>query len=347
MPAKNRYAPPQWTVEEPKYDPETLVRGTGPGGFRLTVRDLAFMEVLLERNYLARRHIARLGTREGVGDGLGETWFPTWARANHRLLELCHMGLLARTRVTSWNHETPIGAEMAYSLTRHGFKCLCVAQYQTALDLERTWREPWRLASPRINLAHDLAALDFADAVMDALASGCGITFVSSRYLVQRVGASRIHRAPKRDTIDPDAAVIVDLDKRSEVLLLEYEESIRPNKLSEKITAYRSYFEARSWRARFPSQPRVILSVSGGSDRQRYWKNALGSTLSVAETFGAALWTVKDQLWVVAEEDWRMGQLSWSTSHAEVRPLTALCAEDGVHPQFGFDHLLRDPLTVR
>jgi hypothetical protein len=140
--------------------------------------------------------------------------------------------------------------------------------------------------------------------------------------------------------------LIVDLDQRSEVLLLEYEESARRNRLAAKITAYRSYFEAGSWKVRFPSQPRVVFSVSTSADRQRYWKRPIDGFLATADTFGASLWTIKEQLWVVAEKDWRQGELARSMLDPGVRPLVAVCRDGDDRARVEFGHLLLDPLNL-
>lgn len=304
MAAKRRWVVPVWEEQAGAHTPEELVSGTGPAGLRLTVRDLNILESLLDRNYLATRHLVRRGEADG---------FPDRRKASERMSRLVAEGLVARAKVPAWNGDSPTAWEYAYCLTERGLDCLRLDGREAAERIVGRWSPPFRRNSDKINLDHELAVADLCEAITAAFPAGSLAFWVGSRSLVQRTGRGPLHQLVERSHVHPDAAVLVLVEGGMEVILVEYEESFRPDRFAERIGAYVAYFERKDWKTRYPlaREPRVVISVSTRADRQRYSSSPFQHALSVADRLAPKLWAVSRNLYLMAEEEWRRGDLGF------------------------------------
>lgn len=277
-----RRIPARWEIQPPRHSVEEVWAGTGD--FRLVPRDYAALSALFERNFSTTKQMEMFSS-EGVG-------------AN-RLTRLWREGLVARIPVPRMVRGEVNGRAFAYSLTAFGLECLIAGGHRDATERQGSWRPPYITNANRSNVLHDLAVGDLCNGIVryfgeNAISAG----WKGARDAVQK--ANPMVAGGQTFILAPDAAVTL---ATADTLLIEYEESLRPDSFGERLANYQRYFEHRLWESEYLKAPKVLISASEVADRQRYWSHPFDEALKMA-TVAVKLYT---HVYLVKEEAWRVG----------------------------------------
>lgn len=295
----------RWEAKPPRHTLLELMQGTRT--FRLNPgRDEDLFETLLEHGYLATRHL--LYEEFGL--------FPSRQEALRRLAKLWDHGFLARTRVSARPQPAvaadpalPLerGWEYAWTLTAFAFEALQTWHNEVAQEFDG-WKPPYLAASKRNNVIHQVAVADLVIGLRRYLWETRRLRsrWIPAYRAVQRLD-SILGRAGRGDGfLSPDAIVLVAGPDAMDVLLVEYEESARPDRVRRYSDAYTRYLNGRTWREAFPDgqPPKVLWSFSGIADRQRYWAHPFDEARAIL----AERPTLAGRLFLLKEEEWRRGR---------------------------------------
>lgn len=287
--------PLSWEVYEPTAALAELRHGVASlgdhPGLRLTDLDLEMLGDTLDYHFLATRHYVLLG------------YFPDRRQTSRRLTLMVYAGLLARTRRPEWRQANPHHTSWVYALTAFGFQRLKRWAWPT-IDEGREFTPLWSNPSSRNNPDHDIGVADMVFALQDQLGLSYKVQWTGSREAIQLLRAES--RQSGRLLLSPDALLTVTGPGSNDVILLEYEQPIRPRKATEKLYGYTAYYRVQPWRkasSSLTSEPKALFSVGLVADRERYWAHPLDEVQERA-SHEAILF---DRLWLVGEEHWREG----------------------------------------
>ena len=257
----------------------------GTGDFRLVDRDFKAMAALFERNFVTTKRLEM---------------FDSQSSATNRMIRLLREGIVARLAVPRMVGHEIHGREFAYSLTAFGLECLIAGGHREALERRASWKPPYITGSNRNNVLHDLSVSDLSTGVVDYF-NGFQVSasWKSSRYAVQKVNP--MLAGGQTFIIAPDAAITL---VTADTLLVEYEESLRPDSFGDRLTNYKRYFQYKLWEAEYIRAPRVLISASEEPDRQRYWSRPFVEALSMAREVVA----LYQYVYLIKEQMWRQGQ---------------------------------------
>ena len=277
-----RRIPARWEVQPATHAAEELWDGTGD--FRLVPRDYAVLSALFERNFATTKQMEM---------------FTSEAYAANRLARLWREGLVARISVPRLVRGEVFGREYAYSLTAFGLECLIAGGHRNAAEHQSAWRPPYATNSNRNNVLHDLAVGDLCNGIVRYFGdNGVSAGWKGSREAVQR--ANPMVAGGQTFILAPDAAVTL---SSADTLLIEYEESLRPDSFGERLANYQRYFEHRLWESEYLKAPKVLISASEVADRQRYWARPFDEALKM----GTVAVKLYQHVYLVKEEMWRAG----------------------------------------
>lgn len=277
-----RRMPMRWTVREPQHSVADLCTGTGT--FVLVTRDYKALREIFRRNFAATRHLRM---------------FSSPRAASNRLRRLLEEGLVARTAVTSVKNGAVRGWEYAYGLTSLGLECLAAGGDRDAASRLGEWQPPYLTGTSRNNVLHELSVADLCSGLVEHLETERIVAgWMSSRDTFQQVHS--MMAGGQRLIVAPDAAVVL---STGDSILVEYEESLRPESFGRKLVNYARYFQGRVWSAEYVRAPKVLFSLSGESDRQRYWTNPLEQGLQMAKQVVA----LYPYVYLIREQNWRNG----------------------------------------
>lgn len=275
--------PSWWDVRQPSHTAEDLWMGTGD--FRLGRRDFDVMAALFERNFMTTKNMDAFADR---------------GSASNRLNKLFAQGIVARISVPRMVGKEIHGREFAYSLTALGLECLIAGGHRDALERRNSWKPPYTTGSLRNNVIHDLTVGDLCTGIVgycerfEVLAG-----WKSARYTVQK--ANPMVAGGQSFIIVPDAAITLET---SDTVLIEYEESLRPESFGSRLADYRRYFHHKLWEPEYLKAPKVLISASEEADRQRYWANPFTKALSMASEVVA----LYPHVYLIKEQMWRQGE---------------------------------------
>lgn len=297
----------RWEVRTPTHDAATLCNGTGT--FIITDRDSDLLLDLFHYNYLAVRHLEKLDL------------FPGRKRASRRLLRLLEEGVIARTTVSAWRGSEEVGWEYTFALTQLGFECLLERETEGVAEFATRWNPPFMKGGDRNNPVHDAGVADLALGGVDYFGTRYSPTWMGSRSVTQEISRSRGRRS-----LSPDAGIVLRGPDTTDLLLLEFEESLRSESLQSRLDRYAVYFVNQLWKKKFPTltqAPRVLISASTRSDRQRYWKEPFKQVGEIAQRMVA----LYPYVFLIEEEAWRNGL--WNVRSldpdARILPLHKVC----------------------
>lgn len=283
-----RYVPRTWEVFPPSHTPDNLAVGTGD--FVLVERDYTVLETLLNQNFLTSRHFWMFTTKDGSISRKGAT---------KRLQRLTKEGLVARMKIASLYRDSLQGAEYAYSLTAFGLECLALGGHQEAADRISTWKPPYLTNTRRNNIIHELSVADLCTGIMSHFKTAD----VKAGWRGSRQTFQRVHpmmAGGQRLALAPDAAIVL---STGHTFLVEYEESLRPDTFGSKLAEYRRYFEHEVWQSAYLTPPKILVSASETSDRQRYWGNPFQEVLKM----GRKAVFLYQHMFLIKEQNWRRG----------------------------------------
>ncbi|MDA8344923.1 MAG: replication-relaxation family protein [Thermaerobacter sp.] len=279
----------RWRMEAPQFTPEELLDGTGD--FVLTSRDKTILSDILEHNYLASRHLLTLGH------------FKTRNGASKRMSRLVQQGVVAEASVSSWSGDQQIGWEHAFALTSAGFECLVLSDNYDAARVAGRWTPPFLAGGSRNNVIHDVVAADLCLSIVERLRDDVRHPYwVSAKAAVMQLPRS-VALGVERKYISPDGLVMI--PETGEMILVEFEQSARSDTLDSKMRGYAEFFSQKAWTKDYQGArpPKVILSLSSESDRQRYWF----SPFDQGRTVGSQFVVLYPNLFVVNESYWHRG----------------------------------------
>lgn len=277
-----RRIPARWEVHQPTHSVEEVWAGTED--FRLVPRDYEALSALFERNFATSKQMEM---------------FTSEAYATNRLARLCREGLVARISVPRMVRGEVNGRAFAYSLTAFGLECLIAGGHRDAMERQGAWRPPYTTNSNRSNVLHDLAVGDLSNGIVRYFeANNISAGWKGARDAVQK--ANPMVAGGQTFILAPDAAVTL---ATADTLLIEYEESLRPDSFGERLANYQRYFERRLWESDYLKAPKVLISASQTADRQRYWANPFDEALKMA----MAATHLYQHVYLIKEEAWRVG----------------------------------------
>ncbi len=275
-----------WTVFAPQHSFKDLI--VGVPGFRFSPdEDLMLLLDTFQYQFLATRHYVALG------------YFASQTQTR-RLIQLLHQGLLARQRHPVWRQSAPNQSEYVYSITAFGYECL-VEWDDTLRRMTQPFKPYYESTSRRNTPAHDTGVADLVLALRQQLPADCHVTWhgaYKARQLLHSGG---------RSLVSPDALLIITSPSAQDLVLVEYEQSIRPSSVEDKLLGYQAYFQKQPWSkngARLTARPKVLVSAGHTADLQRYWASPF-QAFRLAAQFSPFLY---DRLFLIGEEDWRQGQ---------------------------------------
>lgn len=302
----------RWDVHYPVHTLDALIAGIGD--FRVNpLREELLLEVLLQHDFLASRHLLAMGL------------FASPTRLSRRLSRLCREGFVARTIVSARPSpaavyqddltypQIPIPLEQsweyAWTLTQFGFDTLLQWDNEDARRVATRWHPNYETRGFRNNVIHDVAVADLCQHLITHLTTGHSDRtgyWVNAKSAVQRLETSLACSLVPRQYLSPDAVVMISGPDAVDMILVEYEESARPDSVRDRCTGYSVYFHQRGWKPKFPEvqSPHLLWSFTDHSDRQRYW----------AQPFVEAQKIVKDwpmlnhHAFLLNEQEWRRGR---------------------------------------
>lgn len=308
----------RWDVQTPRWTLDEAL--TGVRGFRLnSERDQELFELLLEYDALASRHLLYPDFR----------LFRHRKQLSQRLTKLWREGFLARTKVSarpgflaSPAAVTPpleTGWEYAWTLTAPGFAALLRWDNPAALEIQGQWEPLHSSAAKRNNVIHQVAVADLVLGLRNYFAQRRGVStqWIAARQAVQQLASHGVGRGGTR-MLSPDAVVLAFGPDATDLLLVEYEESARPDRLRRRLYAYGQFFRQRAWREAFPNcqPPRVLWSFSRRADRQGYWANPFEEARAILRERRE----VDRQVLLLCEEEWRAGKWLAHGGHPKAPP---------------------------
>ncbi len=283
VPSHRKPIPSQWEVYRPSHELAELFHGTGD--FRLSRRDIEIFERLFHYNFALGRRLPIPGTRQNRSKRLGKL-----------LLE----GLIARLSIPRFEEGGARGREYAYCLTAFGFECLVATGHRIAIERAAIWKPAYITFSTRNNIFHELAVSELCFGVIEYLLDlQISAGWKSSRFTVQK--ANPMVAGGQSLIIAPDAAIAAD---NGHSILVEYEESLRPEAFGDRLSNYRRYFQHRLWESDYLKPPKLLISASATADRQRYWENPYSQALRMAQE----VVPLYQYVYLIQEQLWRRGQ---------------------------------------
>jgi hypothetical protein len=280
-------------VKPPPYSLKELETGIAAIDFRLNrERDYPCLGLLLDHNFLTARQLTMLGLWRSLN------------HTQHRLHDLFAVGLVARRAIVRRSKRRRAW-EYAYGLTAFGVEGLRWTEWPGTETLAADWLPPFERESVRNNAEHEVAVADLCLGIMEYLGARYHIEWFGSREAVEVVSAGE-GGGPRR-MVSPDAALYITAPNGTRVLLLiEYERTAHPEKVTRRLQQYASYFTSQPWRRKYgglTAQPFVVWSVSATADQRRYWADPYAHV----KEMGGAYPILYPRVWLLSESGWRSG----------------------------------------
>lgn len=109
-----------------------------------------------------------------------------------------------------------------------------------------------------------------------------------------------------------------------DVMLVEYEQSVRPNTMLDKFEGYLAFWQSQAWKkpyAGLTEPPTIVISVSSTADRQSYWANPYDHVCPMAAAYP-----------VLYPHGYLIDETAWRNGLGAVRPIGPLGASRrGLH----------------
>lgn len=280
-------------VDDPPFTLAELEAGIAAIQFRLTLpQDVRRLGLLFDYNFLTARQWVQLGE------------WTSLKRAYRRLHLYLYTGLVGRRRIPYWGKRHR-AREYAYGLTAFGLEFLRQKEWPGTETLPAGWLPPLERGSLRNNPEHDVAVADLCLGILDYLGRRYHGEWFGAREAVEVVSPG--DGGGPRHMVSPDAALYITAPNGTRVLLLiEYERTAHPEKVTRRLQQYATYFTSQPWRRKYgglTAQPFVVWSVSATADQRRYWADPYAHV----KEMGGAYPILYPRVWLLSEASWRSG----------------------------------------